>query len=141
MKVRKSKNKKTAKQKADKEFSRFIRLRDADENGVCVCCTCGKRHYWKQIHAGHWRKRDKEATRYDERNVHAQCNYCNTYRGGEEYEHFLHIVEKHGEDVADELYQKSQTSLMKRKQFDYEYIAHEYRQKVKQIAKEKGIEL
>ena len=33
--------------KADAIFSQFIRQRNADENGVTECFTCGKKDHWK----------------------------------------------------------------------------------------------
>jgi hypothetical protein len=43
-----------AKDKAWSWFSKYIRLKNADEFGWCVCITCGIPKFWKEIHAGHY---------------------------------------------------------------------------------------
>lgn len=131
---------KTELRKADEAFSKYVRLRDADENGMCRCITCGKSYHWKSIHAGHFRRRSKTPTRYDERNVNAQCTGCNTFRGGKEYEHGLAIDEKYGTPTSLELFDLSQKD-MKLSAYDLSEIAANYRQKAREIAKIKGIEL
>lgn len=64
---------KELKEKLDKVFSYYIRLRDADENGYCKCCTCGKKFHWKKIQNGHWISRGKLSTRFHEQNCNSQC--------------------------------------------------------------------
>jgi len=46
-------------------------------------------------------------TRFDERNVHAQCPKCNQYGSGEQYLHSLAIDRKYPEGTLDELLLKS----------------------------------
>lgn len=73
--------------KLDLIFSKYIRIRDADKNGICRCVTCSKRFFWKEGDAGHFVHRDRKATRFDTRNCHAQCSYCNRFRSGNQYLH------------------------------------------------------
>lgn len=47
------------------------------------------------------------ATRYDERNVNAQCFACNIHNNGEQYKHSLYVDKKYGEGTARELHEKS----------------------------------
>ncbi len=119
-----SKSKKLAKLKADKYFSLYIRERDKDK----PCCTCGKRSNLKD--AGHFISREKEATRYDEKNVHGQCQECNRFKYGKQYEHSLHIDKLYGKGTAESLLLKSRMTC-KRNQFDYEMIAEEFKNKLK----------
>lgn len=126
--MRASKSKKHAKRKADKYFSEYIRKRDADYRGLCQCITCGNWKAWKQMDAGHFINRDREATRYDERNAHGQCRKCNRFQSGNQFEHGKAVDRIHGEGTADELLTKSKMKC-RRKQSDYEYIAKEYKQK------------
>lgn len=65
------------KRKAWDVFSKWIRQRDADENGFCKCCTCPEIRHWKGMDAGHFKSRIYENTLFDEQNVHAQCKGCN----------------------------------------------------------------
>ena len=122
-----SKNKKLAKKKADTYFSEFIRLRDS-VNGFAKCCTCGK--MVTEFDAGHFLSRRFEATRYDEKNVNAQCLKCNRFENGNQFEHSEFIDKKHGKGASLWILIKSKT-VCKRSQNDYEHIANEYREKVK----------
>ena len=63
-------------------FSRYIRLRDSDSNGNCKCITCGLVRHWKQMDCGHGIGRQHKATKYNEKNNHAQCKRCNGFEGG-----------------------------------------------------------
>ena len=99
--------------KLDTIFSKYIRLRDADQNGYCRCVTCGERYHWKKIQAGHFISRKHYATRWDENNVHAQCVACNVFRAGEQYKYSLYL----GNDTSLDLLNKSKQSV---KFMDYE---------------------
>lgn len=96
-----------AKNKAWKQFSLYVRLRDSDEHGMAICCTCGARKHWKRLQAGHYVTRKKEATLFDEKCVHAQCAGCNKWQQGRplEYEQFLERT--YGQGTALALRQKA----------------------------------
>jgi hypothetical protein len=128
MTIRKSKTKKLAKKKADRYFSEYIRNRDAN-NGICQCITCGKFGSVKEMDCGHFISRRFQATRYDERNAHAQCKKCNRFQNGNQYEHGKKIDAKYGDGTADDILQKSKM-LCKRTKSDFEYIAKEYKNKL-----------
>ena len=134
-------SKKAAKATANKWFSRFIRLRDVDKSGVCRCITCGAPHHWKNIDCGHFQKSRFTNTRYDEENCHAQCRKCNSFEGGRDFEYGREIDRKLGEGTAERLFHKAHQRSAGMKKFDYEMKAEEYREKAKQIASEKGIEI
>ena len=135
-----SKNKSLAKKNADKWFSIYIRLRDADHNGMCRCCTSGEVFHWKEIHCGHFISRRFLSTRFDEKNCAAQSVYSNTYLQGEQYEFGKYIDKRWGEGTADQLAGKSR-QLVKYTKQDYEGMVKEYRELARQIADEKGIEI
>lgn len=82
--------------KADTHFSFLVRQRDADSG----CITCNR---WGTFHAGHFVTRGCKLTRFDPRNVNKQCNYCNTFRDGEQYKHGVAIDKKYGAGTAAEL--------------------------------------
>lgn len=130
--MRSSKTKKLAKQKADKYFSLYIRHRDTNDNGYGQCITCGKFVSVNQADCGHFALRDKESTRYDERNCNIQCHHCNRFRSGLQYEHGKKIDEKYGEGTADQIIQKSKIPSY-RKKWHYEEIAKEYKQKLESV--------
>lgn len=116
-KVKKTLSVSTAKARADKAFSIYIRTRDSNK-GLCTCATCGVTRPIAQMHAGHFVSRRFLATRYDERNAHAQCPTCNTYNQGEQYLHGLHVDKRWGDGTADKLMSLSRT-LTKLKAQDY----------------------
>jgi hypothetical protein len=73
-------------QKLDTVFSLYVRTKHS-KNGVCTCCTCGRKFEIKKIQAGHFQSRKHYSTRWDELNVHPQCPKCNVFSQGEQYEY------------------------------------------------------
>ena len=65
------------KDKVWKRFSIFIRTRDADENGMVNCVTCGIWKHWKEGDAGHFLAGRYNSNLFDERGCHFQCKPCN----------------------------------------------------------------
>lgn len=63
---------------AQAAFNRYIRLRDAQ----LPCVSCGRMHDG-QWHAGHYMSTGaRPELRFDEANVHKQCQPCNTHLHG-----------------------------------------------------------
>lgn len=63
---------------AQAAFNGFIRARDAAR----PCVSCG-RHHHGQWHAGHYMSTGaRPELRFDEANVHKQCQPCNTHLSG-----------------------------------------------------------
>jgi hypothetical protein len=79
--------------------------------------------------AGHFITRGKKSTKFDEKNVHAQCRKCNRFMSGFQYKYSIAIDEKYGEGTAKSLYIKSEM-LCKRTVSDYEYLIKEYKEKL-----------
>lgn len=82
----------------------------------------------KAAHAGHFISRKDLSTRFDERNVNAQCFACNIHRKGEQYLHSLYIDEKHGAGTSILLLEKSR-QIRQMKAQDYLDIAETYKKK------------
>lgn len=102
----------SAKKKAWAWFSRYIRLRDSDEYGMCKCVTCDNRKPWKEMQAGHFiAAAQGNATRYLEDNVHGQCYRCNINLGGNGAEYYPFMVNQYGANRVDELRRLSNTTL------------------------------
>lgn len=119
----------------DRHFSRFIRLRDSDENGYGRCCTCGKRLFWKDAHCGHFISRRHRATRTDEQNCALQCAGCNTFNQGRQYEFSLYIDQRYGKGTADRILVRSR-QLSKVSSFDKKVIAKKYKELADKMEKE-----
>ena len=69
----------------DTVFSEFIKLRDADHQGIVTCFVSGERVYYRDSDAAHLFVRQHMGTRWDENNVHACTVDSNRY----DYEHHL----------------------------------------------------
>lgn len=67
------------KEKLDKVFSMFIRLRDTMPNGYFRCISCGQIKPFEQADCGHFHSRRHLSTRFDEDNAHAECRACNRF--------------------------------------------------------------
>lgn len=115
-----------------KIFSEYIRKRDSDDNGYIICISCGRWVKWKESDAGHFISRRFECTKYDEKNVNAQCVKCNRFENGNQYEQSLRIDKKWGEGTSKDLSDKSKMTC-KKDRYTYEYLINEYKQKIKEI--------
>lgn len=108
------------------EFSKYIRQRDADDNGMVSCITCGVQKHWQEVDAGHFVSRNAKAVKYDERNVHAQCKACNGFHGGRAYVYGQAIDKRYGEGTADEL-ESQRFSVIKRTPAELEQMYQYYK--------------
>ena len=122
----------------DKWFSIYIRLRDADDDGNCRCCSCSKVGFWKEMDAGHFIPRQNKSTRYHGRNVFAQCRSCNRFYNGNPAGYSKYIISRFGTDILDELIQLSHQAK-KWTQFEIDNMRDYYKQKAKELANEKGL--
>lgn len=115
-------------------FSRYVRLRDTVD-GYARCITCGSAKPLEAMDAGHFVGRRYKATRFDERNVNAQCRYCNRFNGGESFAYGKAIDAKYGPGTADELYRLSRMRGTKLDRLWYEAKIAEYTAKLKVLDK------
>jgi len=128
------------KKELDKWFSLFIRLRDATEEGLVQCFTCGAVKYYKKgMQCGHFQSRTFLATRFDEENCQPQCVGCNMFKQGEQYKFSLYLDTKYGEGKAEEL-QYLAKSIVKFTRVDYEEKIVYYKDLVNKLKKDKGID-
>ncbi len=82
----------------DREFSLYVRMNAAEENGLVKCCTCERIKKWNEgIDLGHYINRHYYAVRFDERNTGPQCKWCNSFREGEKHLFKKYLVEKYGD--------------------------------------------
>ena len=127
------------KKELDKWFSLYIRLRDADENGVVICFTSGRAYPYKNIHAGHFMSRRCLSTRWCEINVQPQSAADNLFGQGKQWQFGLNLDAKYGEGTAEDLQIKSR-QIQKFSRIDYEDKIGYYKDLVEKLKKEKGIE-
>ena len=127
------KSRKSLKKKMDTLFSQYIRQKYANHEGYCICVTCGRPVNWKyECDAGHYRPRQHNKTRFDERNVHPQCKSCNGAEGGEQHRHGVYIDKTYGEGTSEELYRLSKESCPYSIS-DYEEMIADLKERLKEI--------
>lgn len=140
MGLHKSKKLSDAKRTADKWFSLYIRLRDANSNGKGKCITCGEVKPWRDYDCGHFQSRRYLLTRYEERNAHSQCVACNQWGSGEQYKHAKAIDDLYGKGTAQELEQKAR-GMQKMTKQDVMELAREFKSMAEELAEQKGIQI
>ena len=79
--------------------SDFVRIRDFEKYGACI--ACGKRfNSWKESQAGHYKSWAvcRWFSKYDTKNIFAECAYCNTgFKGNEVGANFKEgIIRRYG---------------------------------------------
>lgn len=122
------------KKKLDKIFSEYIRLRDSDYKGNCKCISCGKDApaFGGSTHAGHLFSRRYLSIRFDEKNVNAQCAYCNTFLNGNQIKAARGVENKWGEGTVDDLESRMYITT-KLNRVDYEEAIEIYKQKIREL--------
>ena len=120
------------KKKLDKIFSVFIRMREADKNGMTKCYTCGVPKHWKELQCGHFCPRQYLSLRYDETNCHVQCYACNMLYNGQPSVFALNLERDYGVGTV-QLLENRRKEITK--YFPYEVKLVEYSDKVKQLEK------
>jgi hypothetical protein len=117
---------------AQQTFNKYIRLRDQGKN----CISCGKKP--KKENAGHFYSAGTHtAVRFDERNVHLQCEHCNTFLSG----NLLNYREKLLIKLGFEEFEHLSVDAMKTRKYTREElkeIIELYKQKIKDVSKITG---
>lgn len=116
---------------ADRAFSLYIRRRDS-KDGVFVCCSCGQMKPFEQADAGHFINRRWMALRYDERNVHAQCSFCNRFDEGNNIGYTRFMIRKYGDETVDLLL--SMKVSYKWTDFELDILIKEWKDKAELLA-------
>ena len=118
----------------DRAFSRYIRLRDTKVQGDVrygKCCTCGVIKPFEDIDAGHYVDRSNKCTRWDEQNVHGQCQKCNRFLSGASDEYALFLQKKYGKTILEEL-NRRKWQVCKFSPLLVKEMTREYREKCKE---------
>lgn len=111
----------------EKVFNKFIRVRDAGQ----PCISCGRSSGCK-VNAGHFLSVGSHPElRFDEANVHLQCEYCNGYKGGNAQAYRIKLIERIGQAEVDRLEGPNPAKKYTREQLAE--MRAEYRQKAKEL--------
>lgn len=95
------------KKKVWKEFSIYIRTRDANSEGYVKCFTCMDKLHWKETQAGHFIRGRLNANLFAEKGCHAQCHRCNIHFQGNVVVYYKKMLAKYGQEVIDELIEQN----------------------------------
>jgi hypothetical protein len=108
-------------------FNKYIRLRDVGN----VCISCQKKPL--KENAGHFYNANNHwSIRFDERNVHLQCEHCNTFLSGNLIYYRENLLKK----IGIEEFENLSTEAMKTRKFTIEELKEiiaTYKKKCKEI--------
>lgn len=93
----------TLKNKLWAEFSKYIRTRGANADGMNHCVTCWTIKHWKELQAGHFIAGRLNSNLFDERGCHPQCSLCNVIKAGNGPMYYKFMLKTYGQEVIDEL--------------------------------------
>ena len=114
---------------AQVHFNSYIRIRDKGK--VCISCQQPP----KKINAGHFFNANNHwSLRFNEDNVHVQCEHCNTYLSGNLIEYQKNLIDKIGLKKYEEIEIISKQTRKYTIQ-EVQEIAEFYKKKVKEAIK------
>ena len=128
--------KSSKKEKLDRVFSQFIRLRDMMKGGVFKCISCGRILPIEQADCGHYINRQHMSTRFSEINCNAQCRSCNRFDEGNMSGYRAGLVAKYGEARVC-LLESQKYEVRKYTDFEYDVLIKHYKAEVKRLMAEK----
>lgn len=116
------------KQKLQRVFNEFIRLRDKD----LPCISCGS---WNDLQAGHYYPAGHYSwLAIDEINVNHQCLRCNYFLSGNQVQYRIGLINKYGKEAVEKLEIRAQIrSVNKYGRFELEQLIKYYQQKIKEL--------
>jgi hypothetical protein len=112
--MRKKSPYKRIKDKAWSEFSRYIRLKYADRDGMVKCVTCGAKKHWKEMQAGHAIQGRGNYILFNEKFVYPQDFHCNgnpPYGLGGNYQMFMIFLMKEKGITIEDFEKEKQLSM------------------------------
>jgi hypothetical protein len=122
-----------------KNFSLYIRARDADENGHCTCFTCHRMTVWnKNTDCGHGIGRQHMSTKYNEKNNNSQCKKCNGFEGGMREKYKANMDKKYGAGTWD-LMEVASKKPSRLSQFELDLMANIFLKRANEIIKFKKL--
>lgn len=119
--------------KLDKIFSTYIRMRELNSSGYNKCFTCGRLMTFKESQAGHFHSRRHMSLRWDERNVQNQCYSCNINDQGAGPKFAQALKRKYGDGILDILEIK-RNNVCRMGKFEYAILIEEFEGKISQLA-------
>ena len=116
---------------AQQTFNKYIRLRDYGKE----CISCGQPP--KKANAGHYFSQGGHSSvRFDEDNVHLQCEHCNSFLSGNLLNYQIGIEKRIGGQKLIELHSRAH-EVKKWTAEELKEITDTYRKKIKEMEKNK----
>jgi hypothetical protein len=116
-------------QDLDDVFSKYIRIREADSNGIVVCYTCDKKDHWKKLQCSHYISRKSMGLRWDIRNARPACVTCNEFLQGN-IEEYTKRLELECPGITNQLKEESR-DIAKFSKEDLKHMVINFREKLK----------
>lgn len=119
----------------DTLVSLFVRLEAADENGSVKCISCDEKIWWADADCCHFKDRDNMGTRFYLPNLAPGCRDCNRFNPQfhlQQWESWM------SQEVLYDLDMRA-SSTMKFTRPELEEMISDYKEKVKQLRKDKGL--
>jgi hypothetical protein len=129
--TRKPKTVPKLKEEAAKLLQKLVRMKYADDFGMCQCVTCNKVQHWKEMDGGHFVSRRHNTTLLVEENIHPQCKGCNGYKSGNIDSYSLFMIDTYGLDAMRELID-SKHQPRKFTALELEDFIAEYKKRIKE---------
>jgi hypothetical protein len=109
--------------------NKYARLRDCGGSDGAGCISCGKWFPYPELDGGHYIPTTVSSTRFDERNINAQCHRCNRFLHANLRGYFRGLEKKLGRDGLDDL--EASAGPKKWTREELENIKIEYKAKIK----------
>ena len=120
------------KKTAWKLLSEVVRREAADQYGLVDCYTCGPRHHWKQIQAGHAISGRTGAVLFDEEIIRPQCYACNVPMRGNYQVFVAKLIKENGMEWWDRKLSESR-SVVKWSRADLEAKIESYKTRLQAL--------
>jgi len=117
----------------DDLISKYVRLRETDENGNLQCFTCPNVFKWTIMQCGHFVPRSALSTRWLLQNLKPQCRNCNEHLAGN-LKVFEELLEKETPGIVEFLKEQSRI-VTKPEKDELKQQIIDYKQKVKILLK------
>jgi len=82
-------------------LQKLVRMKAADDNGIVVCVSCGRRDHFSKMDGGHFISRKYTFHTLREENVHPQCKMCNRFMSSCHDDYRRYMVAMYGEDFVE----------------------------------------
>jgi len=128
-------------QECYRAIQKLARISAADDNGYCVCVSCGVTKHYSQMQGGHFiPKGNSSYWALEIENIHPQCAGCNMWgmrHGSAAQEYTLWMEDMYGREFVEEMIAKKKQAV-KRYKSDYEELLAEFLELIKTHKKRLG---